>query len=119
MMALGAFVRLGAGIGYLTSPVMMSRYQLGPDVRDHPAGRMSLRGFGGLHVSVAVATLSSAARDQSCRELLALNLGCAVADAVTTLLEWRERGTADRVVLGSVPVDAVDAAWWTTALRRV
>jgi hypothetical protein len=119
MMTLGSLVRLVAGTGYLTNPDAMSRARLAPDVRDHPAGRMSLRGFGGLHMSVALATLFSAATGRSCRELVGLNLGCAVADTATTLLEWRNRGGPDEVVLGSVPVDVVDTVWWAVALRHV
>jgi hypothetical protein len=115
MMAFGSLVRLGVGAGYLTSPNAMSRKKLAPDVRNHPAGRMSLRGFGGLHMSIALATLYGAARGNSHRELVALNLACALADTTTTLLEWRD--LPDALVLGSLAVDTVDTAWWTTALR--
>jgi hypothetical protein len=48
-----------------------------------------------------------------------LNLLCALGDTVATLLERRDRGSWERAVLGSVPVDAVDVAWWTNALRYV
>jgi hypothetical protein len=119
LMALGSLFRLGVGAGYLTRPDTMSRNRIAPDIRDNPAGRMSLRGFGGLHVSIALATLYGAACDTGARQLVALNIGCALADTTTTLLEWRERDERDAVVLGSLALDAVDTAWWTTALRQI
>ena len=48
-----------------------------------------------------------------------LNLVCALGDTTATLLEWRDRGRWERVVLGSVPVDVIDAAWWANALRHL
>jgi hypothetical protein len=46
-----------------------------------------------------------------------LNLACALGDTAATLLERRDRGAWEPIVLGSVPVDVIDAAWWTNALR--
>jgi hypothetical protein len=117
LLGLGSLFRLALGAGYLTAPEAMARLQLAPDIRDHPDGRMSTRGFGALHVGVALATLRAAARNQACREVAALNLTCALADTAATLLERRDRGAWEPVVLGSVPVDLVDVAWWTNALR--
>jgi hypothetical protein len=97
----------------------MARYRLAPDVRGHPDGRMSTRGFGALHTGIALATLRAAGRDESCRELVALNLLCALGDTTATLLERRDRETWDRLVLGSVPVDVIDVAWWLNARRYV
>ena len=88
-----------------------------PNIRSHPDGRMSTRGFGALHLGIAVGTLRAAARNKACRELAVLNLFCALGDTTATLLEWRDRGGWEPVVLRSVPVDLVDAAWWTNALR--
>jgi hypothetical protein len=42
-----------------------------------------------------------------------------VRQPATTLLEWRDRGGPDAIVLGSLALDAVDTAWWTTALRQI
>jgi hypothetical protein len=97
----------------------MARRRLAPDIRGDPEGRMSTRGFGALHIGVAPATLGAAVRGRSCRELAQVNLGCAVGDMLATVLERRSRGRWDRVVLGSVPVDLVDVAWWAGALRAL
>ncbi len=88
-------------------------------IRGHSDGRMSTRGFGALHIGIALGTLRAAARNESCRELALLNLACALGDTAATLLERRERGAWDPVVRGSVSVDVVDVAWWTNALRYV
>src|SRR2546421_12127945 len=117
LLALGSVFRLAVGAGYLAAPEGMARGQLAPDIRGHPDGRMSTRGFGALHMGIAVATLRAAARNESCRELAVLNLACALGDTAATLLERRARGEWEPVVLGSVPVDVVDVAWWTHALR--
>ena len=112
-------MRLAAGVTYLVVPEAMSRRRLAPDIRNHANGRMNMRGFGALHAGVALGTLGAAARDKSCRELTVLNLACALGDTVATLLERRDRGAWERVVLGSVPVDVIDVLWWTNALRYV
>jgi hypothetical protein len=97
----------------------MAGRQLAPDIRGHPDGRMSTRGFGALHLGIAVGTLRAAVRGQGCREAAALNLACALGDTAATLLERRDRGSWDRVVLGSLPVDILDVAWWMNARRYV
>jgi hypothetical protein len=119
LLGLGSLFRLAVGAGYLAVPEKMARHQLAPDIRGHPDGRMSTRGFGALHVGIALATLRAAGRDESCREVAALNLVCALGDTAATLLERHDRGGWEPVVLGSVPVDLVDVAWWTNALRYV
>jgi hypothetical protein len=48
-----------------------------------------------------------------------INLERALGDTAATLLEWRDRGRWERVVLGSVPVDVVDIAWWLNVLRYI
>jgi hypothetical protein len=119
LLGLGSLLRLTVGAGYLAKPEAMGRHGLAPDIRGHLDGRMSARGFGALHLGIAVATLRAAIRNEGCRELAALNLACALGDTAATLLERRDRGGWDRVVLGSVPVDVVDAAWWANALRHL
>jgi hypothetical protein len=119
LLALGSLFRLAVGTGYLARPEAMARRALGPDIRGHSDGRMNMRGFGAMHMGVAAGTLRAAVRGEGCREVAALNLACAIGDTTATLLEWRERGRWDRVVLGSVPVDLVDVAWWANALRHV
>jgi hypothetical protein len=119
LLALGSLFRLAVGTGYLATPEGMARRQLAPDIRGHPDGRMSTRGFGALHLGIALGTLRAAAHNEGCREVAVLNLVCALGDTTATLLEWRDRGRWERVVLGSVPVDVIDAAWWTNALRHL
>ena len=119
LLVLGSLFRLAVGAGYLAAPDRMAYHQLVPDIRGHPDGRMSTRGFGALHLGIAAGTLRAAVRNQGCREVAALNRVCALGDTVATLLERRDRGTWERVVLGSVPVDLVDVAWWANALRHV
>ena len=117
LLAVGSLFRFAVGAGYLANPQRMAHHQLAPDIRGHPDGRMSTRGFGALHLGIAMGTLRAAARNQGCREVAVLNLACALGDTVATLLERRDRGQWDRVVLGSVPVDLADVGWWTNALR--
>jgi hypothetical protein len=117
LLALGSLFRLAVGAGYLAAPEGMAKRQLAPDIRGHPDGRMSTRGFGALHLGVGIGTLRASARNQGCREVAVLNLVCALGDTAATLLERRDRGRWERVVLGSVPVDVIDVAWWTNALR--
>ena len=117
LLVLGSLFRFAVGVGYLAAPETMARYQLAPDVRRHPDGRMSMRGFGALHLGVAIGTIGAAIRNKGCREVAVLNLACALGDTAATLIEQRDRGRWERVVLGSVPVDIVDIAWWTNALR--
>jgi hypothetical protein len=117
LLGIGSLFRFAVGAGYLATPETMARSKLAPDIRGHPDGRMSTRGFGALHLGIALATLRAAARNQSCREFAVLNLACALGDTAATLLERRDRGAWEPIVLGSVPVDVIDAAWWTNALR--
>jgi hypothetical protein len=117
LLALGSLLRLAVGAGYLATPEQMVNHQLAPDIRGHPDGRMSTRGFGALHLGIAIGTLRAATRNKGCRELAVLNLVCALGDTAATLLERRDRGSWERVVLGSVPVDVVDVAWWINVLR--
>jgi hypothetical protein len=119
LLALGSLFRLAVGAGYLAEPEEMARLGLAPDIRGQPDGRMSTRGFGALHFGIALGTIGAAARNKGCREVATLNLVCALGDTAATLLERRDRGSWDRVVLGSVPVDVVDVAWWANALRHI
>lgn len=119
LLALGSVFRVGVGAGYLAMPDTMAAHQLAPDIRGHTDGRMSARGFGALHLGIALGTLGAATRDKGCREVAMLNLMCALGDTAATLLERRDRGRWERVVLGSVPVDVVDVVWWANTLRFV
>ncbi len=116
LMGAGALTRLSYGLGALLAPDAMRSKRLAPDVRGHADGRMDFRGFGGLHVSIALLTLRAALRNRNTRLLLDLNVGCELSDAVATLLEWRARDRADPVVRGSLALASVGLATWTTAL---
>ena len=98
LMGAGGLTRLSYGLGALLAPDSMCSHSLAPDVRGHADGRMDFRGFGGLHVSIAVLTLRAAACNRNTRLLLGLSLGCELSDMAVTLLEWRDRGEADRTV---------------------
>jgi hypothetical protein len=114
-----ALVRLAYGVGALTAPDWMARAQIAPDVRGQPEGRMDFRGFGALHLSVALCTLRAAIRGRECRTAGALNLSCDVFDTAVGLLEWRDRGGPDRVVLGSLALSVTAMGVWTAALRSL
>jgi hypothetical protein len=119
LMGAGGLTRLSYGLGALLAPDSMCSHSLAPDVRGHADGRMDFRGFGGLHVSIAVLTLRAAAHNRNTRLLLGLSLGCELSDMAATLLEWRDRGEADRTVIGSLVLATVGLATWTSALRQL
>ena len=78
LLAMGSLFRLAVGAGYLTIPEAMAAHRLAPDIRGHPDGRMSTRGFGALHLGIAITTLRAATRNIACREVVVLNLLCAL-----------------------------------------
>jgi len=117
-MLAGSSVRLAYGIGSLVAPDWMSG-RLAPDVRGHADGRMSLRGFGGLYIAVALLTMFGSYRTDIARPALALNLGCEAFDATAGLLELRDRGGPDPIALGGVAMPLAGALTWTAALRRL
>jgi hypothetical protein len=117
LMGAGALVRLSYGLGALVAPDAMSSHRLAPDVRGHADGRMDFRGFGGLHINIALLTLRAAIRNRNTRLLLRLNVGCELSDMAATLLEWRDRDRADRVVRGSLALASIGLATWIAALR--
>ncbi|MGZ8666373.1 MAG: hypothetical protein ACXWZM_04610 [Solirubrobacterales bacterium] len=105
LLGIGSLARLTVGVGYLAVPEAMARRRLAPDIRGDPEGRMSTRGFGELHVGVALATLGAAVRGRSWRELAEVNLGCAVGGTLATVLERRAGplGSRRRGVVGRGP----------------
>jgi hypothetical protein len=117
-MLAGSAVRLAYGTGSLVAPDWMSG-RLAPDVRGHADGRMSLRGFGGLYMAVALLTMVAAYRRDLARPALALNLACETFDATAGVLEIRDRGAPDAVALGGVAMPLAGALTWTAALRRL
>jgi hypothetical protein len=118
-MVAGSLTRLSYALGALLAPDTMSALRLAPDIRGHAAGRMDFRAFGGLHINIALLTLRAACLNRDPEIALGLNIGCELSDLATTLLEWRDRGGPDRLLLGSVAVAAAGLATWTTALRNL
>ena len=53
-----------------------------------------MRGFGALHLGIALATLRAAVRNESCRDFAALNLACALGDTAATSEASRRRWRA-------------------------
>lgn len=119
LMGAGALVRLSYGAGALFAPEAMCSHRLAPDIRGHADGRMNFRGFGGLHIGIAVLTLRAALQNRNTRLLLGLSLGCELSDMTATLLELRDRGRADPTVLGSLILATLGLANWSTALRNL
>ncbi len=119
LMVAGSLIRLSYALGALLAPDAMSARRLAPDVRGHAAGRMDFRAFGGLHVNIALLTLRAAVLNHDTELALRLNIGCELSDLATTLLEWRDRGGPDRILLGSAVVASAGLATWTTALRNL
>lgn len=119
LMGAGALTRLSYGLGALLAPDAMCANRLAPDIRGHADGRMDFRGFGGLHTSVALLTLRAAVGNRDTRLLLGLNAGCELSDLAATLLEWHDRGGADRTLVGSLALACVGLATWTIAIRAL
>ena len=119
LMGAGALTRLSYGLGALLAPDAMCANRLAPDIRGHADGRMDFRAFGGLQTTIALLTLRAVIRNRDRRLLLGLNVSCELSDLATTLLEWRDRGAADRTVVGSLALACVGLATWTTALRTL
>jgi hypothetical protein len=119
LMGAGALTRLSYGSGALITPEVMCSKRLAPDIRGHADGRMDFRGFGGLHIAIALLTLRAAVQNRNIHLLLGLNVGCELSDIAATLLEWRDRERADRVVRGSLALASIGLATWITALRSL
>ena len=112
-----ALAKVAYGLGSLLAPDWMSRHELAPDVREHPDGRMCLRGMGGYVVMVGAATLGAALRGRGLRPLVALNTAIDSADMCVGLLEWRDRGRLDKAAAGGVGVPGLGVAAWLAASR--
>jgi hypothetical protein len=63
------------------------------------------------------ATVCTAVRGGDVRPILALNLAGELGDTAAGLLEWRDRGRADALVVGSLAPSAAGIAMWIAALR--
>jgi len=115
---IGSLARHGAG-AMLAPEWMGGRWA--PTLQDHPDPRMNLRGFGGAQTGIALYTLRTARSAQGARAVLSLNGLVDACDAAVSLLERRERGEFDRMVVGGVALNVTALLCWSTAavaLRR-
>lgn len=107
--------RLGYGLAAMFAP----RFMAGRYAPAEPESVMSLRGFGGQYIGVAVFTLLAARSPHLARPALLLNLGVDACDAVAGGFEVREKGAGDPIAVGGVVLPAIGLATWLWALRRL
>ena len=114
-MTAGSLGRLAYGLGAMFAP----RFMAGRYAPAEPDSVMSLRGFGGQYIAIAVFTLLSARSRHLARPALLLNVGVDVCDAMAGGFEVREKGVGDPIAVGGVALPAVNLATWLWALREV
>jgi hypothetical protein len=112
-MTAGSIGRLVYGLGAMFAP----RFMAGRYAPVEPESVMSLRGFGGQYIGVAVFTIFASRSPDLARPALLLNLGVDACDAVAGAFEVREKGLGDPIALGGVWLPAVGIATWLGALR--
>jgi hypothetical protein len=115
VMALGSLGRLGYGLAAMFAP----RFMAGRYAPAEPESVMSLRGFGGQYIAIAVFTLLAARASDLARPALLLNVGVDVCDALAGGFEVREKGLGDPIALGGVALPAINLATWLCALREL
>jgi len=114
-MTAGSLGRLAYGLGAMFAP----RFMAGRYAPPEPESVMSLRGFGGQYIAIAVFTLLSARSPHLARPALLLNVGVDVCDAMAGGFEVREKGVGDSVALGGVALPAINLSMWLWALRKL
>ena len=114
-MTAGSFGRLAYGLAATFAP----RFMAGRYAPAEPESVMSLRGFGGQYVAIAVFTLFSARSRHLARPALLLNVGVDVCDAMAGGFEVREKGVGDPIAVGGVALPAINLAMWLWALRKL
>ena len=115
VITIGSLGRLGYGLAAMFAP----RFMAGSYAPAEPESVMSLRGFGGQYVGVAVFTLVAARSPNLPRPALLLNVGVDVCDAMAGGFEVREKGVRDPIALGGVVLPAVGLITWLWALRKL
>lgn len=115
VMTVGSFGRLGYGLAAMFAP----RFMAGRYAPAEPESVMSLRGFGGQYIGVAVFTLFAARSSDLARPALLLNMGVDVCDAVAGAFEVREKGGGDPIAVGGVALPAIGLATWLWALLNL
>ena len=114
-MTVGSLGRLGYGLAAMFAP----RFMAGRYAPAEPASVMSLRGFGGQYIGVAVFTLLAARSSDLARPALLLNVGVDVCDAMAGGFEVREKGSGDPIAVGGVVLPALGIATWLWAMLRL
>lgn len=114
-MTAGSLGRLTYGLAAMFAP----RFMAGRFAPAEPESVMSLRGFGGQYIGVAIFTLFAARSPTLARPALLLNVGVDLCDALAGGLEVREKGAGDPIAVGGVALPAVGIATWLGALRRL
>ena len=114
-MATGASVRLAYGLAAMFAP----RFMAGRYAPAEPESVMSLRGFGGQYIAIAVFTLFSARSRHLAHPALLLNVGVDVCDAMAGGFEVREKGVGDPIAVGGVVLPFAGLATWLSTLRRL
>jgi hypothetical protein len=115
VMTAGSFGRLAYGLAAMFAP----RFMAGRYAPAEPESVMSLRGFGGQYIAIAVFTLFSARSRHLARPALLLNVGVDVCDAMAGGFEVREKGVGDPIAVGGVTLPAINLATWLWALRTL
>jgi hypothetical protein len=115
VMTAGSFGRLAYGLAAMFAP----RFMAGRYAPAEPESVMSLRGFGGQYIAIAVFTLFSARSRHLARPALLLNVGVDVCDAMAGGFEVREKGVGDPIAVGGVTLPAINLATWLWALRKL
>ncbi len=114
-MKAGSLGRLAYGLAAMFAP----RFMAGRYAPAEPESVMSLRGFGGQYIAIAVFTLLSTHSPHLARPALLLNVGVDVCDAMAGGFEVREKGVGDPIALGGVALPAINLATWLWALRKL
>jgi hypothetical protein len=114
-MTAGSVGRLGYGLAAMFAP----RFMAGRYAPAEPESVMSLRGFGGQYIAIAVFSLLAARSPHLARPALLLNVGVDVCDAMAGGFEVREKGGGDPIAVGGVALPAIGLATWLWALRNL
>jgi hypothetical protein len=114
-MIAGSLGRLGYGLAAMFAP----RFMAGRYAPVEPKSVMSLRGFGGQYIGLAVFTLIAARSSELARPALLLNVGVDVCDAMAGGFEVREKGVGDPIAVGGIALPAIGIATWLWALRKL
>jgi hypothetical protein len=115
VMTAGSVGRLAYGLAAMFAP----RFMAGRYAPAEPESVMSLRGFGGQYIAIAVFTLFSARSPHLARPALLLNVGVDICDAMAGGFEVRENGVRDPIAVGGVALPAINFATWLLALRKL